>query len=147
MGVMAYYIDKDWVLQEELIGFENLRSVHSGQALATVVNDLLTNLKLTGRVISITTDNASNNHTMIDEINSYLEDALENDRFLDGKIQHIPCLSHMLQLAVKALLGTIRLRPTNETFIRDWRSDQELNELERTRQACGRGIPYILAKV
>jgi hypothetical protein len=84
---------------------------------------------------------------MIGDINAYLIDALENDRFLDGRIKHMPCLAHVIQLALKAFLGKIRLRPTNETFIRNWEEEQELNDLQRIREVEKRGIPYVLAKV
>jgi hypothetical protein len=108
---------------------------------------LLTKYNIAHQVILITTDNASNNGTMMTEINGYLEEAFTNTRFLDRQIQHIPCLSHMIQLALKELLGTIRLQPVNDTFIRNWRADQDLNELEQLRQVERRGLPYTLAKV
>ncbi len=84
---------------------------------------------------------------MITEINKYLEDILKNHCFLNSIIQSVPCLAYVIQLALKALLGKIRLRPTNETFIRDWSEDQELNDLEKIKVIAKRGIPYILAKV
>jgi hypothetical protein len=87
MGIIAHYISKDWVLVEELIGFESLKEVHTGIALAKVVNDIISQFNLTCRVISITSDNASVNGTMVTEINKCLEDALKNHRFLDGTIQ------------------------------------------------------------
>lgn len=147
MGIIAYYISSDWEYVEELIEFENLKEIHSGASLAQIVNDVVIKYSLVGRVISITTDNASNNGTMISEINMYLEDALTNRRFLDGTIQHIPCLSHICQLGLKALLGKIRSTPTNDTFIRNWQQDQELDDLARIRNEEERGVPYTLAKV
>lgn len=145
MGVIAHYITKDWELVEELIGFESLKHIHSGAALATVVNDLISKFHLTGRVISITTDNASSNGTMIEEINQYLDDAFRSNCFLDSRIQHIPCLAHIIQLVLKALLGSIRVKPTNETFIRNWEEDQQMHELHELKRA--HGIPFVLAKV
>jgi hypothetical protein len=147
MGIMAYYIDKDWVLREELIGFESLKDVHSGEVLARVVNKVFARYKLEGRIISITTDNAGSNYTMMSSINRCLADAFEKDYFLGGRIQHIPCLSHVIQLGLQALLGKIRLRPKNETFIRNWKADEELEDLEKITVAEARGIPYVLAKV
>lgn len=147
LGIIAHYISKDWVLIEELIGFESLEDVHSGAVLAKVVNTVLAEYKLTGRVITITSDNASSNGVMVSEINKHLEDAFQNRRFLDGTIQQIPCLAHIIQLAVKALLGKIRLRPSNETFIRAWKEDQELDDLTQIKVAAKRGLPFILAKV
>jgi hypothetical protein len=147
MGVIANYVDSKWNLIEELIGFEHLTDIHSGEALAIVVNNLLLRYQLTDRIISITTDNASNNGTMMGALNRSLVDALDKGLFLDGKIQHIPCLAHILQLAVQALLGKIRLRPTNETLIKDWKEAEQLSELEKIKVAEDRGIPYVLAKV
>jgi hypothetical protein len=65
LGIIVHYITKDWELIEELIGFESLTDVHSGVALAEVVNKVCAQFKLTGRVISVTTDNATNNSTMV----------------------------------------------------------------------------------
>jgi hypothetical protein len=84
LGIIAHYITKDWELVEELIGFESLKDVHSGIALAEVVNNTCSQFKLTGQVISITTDNASNNGIIVSQINQYLADALQSQRFLDG---------------------------------------------------------------
>jgi len=147
MGVLAHYITVDWQLVEELIGFEQLKNVHSGSKLASILNKLLQKFNIHNQVISITTNNASNNSPMIKEVNEHLQEAFENHRFLDGKIQHIPCLAHIAQLALRDLLGKIRLRPTNKTFITEWEAEQELSELERIRATEDRGIPYILAKV
>src|ERR1700684_1913945 len=148
LGIIAHYIDKDWVLHERLIGFESLKEIHSGEVLAQVMNSVIKKYNLQGRIISITTDNASNNSTMLNHINRCLAEALDKDRFLGGKIQHIPCLSHIIQLALQALLGKIRLRPSNEEFIRNWKEDQELQDLDRIRsESEDRGIPFVLAKV
>ena len=130
-----------------MIRFKNLKGVYSRVKLARVVNDVLTKFSLEKRVVSITTDNASSNSTLLTEINSYLQDAVTENRFLDSNIQHIPCLAHVFQLALKALLGKIRLRPTNETFLKTWEADQELDELQQIQASSNRGIPYILAKV
>lgn len=147
MAIKAHYITDDWKLAEELIGFEPLTGVHSGQELASVVNNILEKRKLSERVISITTDNASSNGTMVSELNSYLKEAIENQRFLDGKVIQMPCLAHVIQLAVKALLGKIRLRPTNDNFIAVWQEQQDLDDLNRIQKESKHGIPWIFAKV
>ena len=147
LGIMAHYIDDDWILHEELIGFESLFECHSGAELAKILNNLLKTLGMEKRVISITTDNGSNNGTLIHEVNVWLEDAFDKHLFLDGNIQHIPCLSHVLQLGLKALLGQIRLSPKNEVFVRTYKEDLELNDLEKIAKDEERGLPWMLAKV
>jgi hypothetical protein len=42
IDIIAYYINKDWMIQEELIGFESLKDIYSGVALTEVINRLLT---------------------------------------------------------------------------------------------------------
>jgi hypothetical protein len=92
MAIIAHFIDKDWKLCEELIGFESLKNIHSGFELAKVVNGIITKFSLQDRVISVTTDNASNNSTLLLELNSFLESAVEQKLIAFGnKVEHIPC--------------------------------------------------------
>ena len=84
-----------------------------------MVNSVIRKFGLTDRVVSITTDNAASNGIMISEINTCFDKVFSNGRFLSGLIQHIPCLAHIIQLALKALLGKIRLWLTNDTFINE----------------------------
>ena len=148
MAVMAHFINKDWQLCEKLIGFENLTDVHSGAELARVVNGIVMKYRLQSRVISITTDNASNNSSLVLELNSMINTALKKKLVVfDNEIQHIPCLSHVIQLALQALLGKIRIRPKNEVFLRDWEEVQQLSDLDQIATTENRGVPYTLAKV
>jgi hypothetical protein len=99
-----------------LIGFEYLKDVYTSIELAKVINNVFSKYKLQGRVTSITTDNTSNNETMITEINEILVEALDAGRILGGQVQHILCLAHVLQLSLKDMLGSIRIKPKNEVF-------------------------------
>jgi hypothetical protein len=147
IGIVAHYIDKDWNVREELIGFEHMPIAHTGKDLAVLVNKVFAKYDLEGQIVAITTDNARPNYIMMDSINRALEEALSNSRLLGGKIYHMPCLAHVIQLGLQALLGKIRLRPTNEVFIRNFMDDKEKDDLTKIAVASKRGIPYILAKV
>ena len=74
------------MIQEELIRFESLKDIYSRVTLTKVVNRLLTKYNIAYQVILITTDNTSNNRTIMTEINRYLEEAFTNIRFLDRQI-------------------------------------------------------------
>ena len=74
------------MIQEELIGFESLKDIHSRVTLTKVINRLLTKYNIAYQVILITTDNISNNRMIIIEINRYLEEAFTNICFLDRQI-------------------------------------------------------------
>lgn len=145
MGIMATFITEKWEYREALIGFEFLDGAHTGKELATIVQRVISQYRLDGRVHCITTDNASNNTTMMGTINEMVaEISLEPTKYHDGVIHHIPCFAHILQLAQKALLGSIRLSPTNSELQIDWdeRSVEELRHLSRDK-----GLPWTLAKV
>ncbi|OAF60170.1 hypothetical protein VC83_02903 [Pseudogymnoascus destructans] len=68
----------------------------------------------------------------------------EPTRYHDGVIHHIPCFAHIVQLAQKALLGSIRLNPTKSELQTDWdeNSANEIRDLSKER-----GLPWILAKL
>jgi hypothetical protein len=83
---VVYFIDKDWKYREVLIGFEYLKDIYTSVELAKVINNVFSKHKLQGRVTSITTDNTSNNGTMIAEINEILAEALDAGRILGGQV-------------------------------------------------------------
>ena len=67
------------------------------------------------RIMIITSDNASNNKTII----KYIGDAL---RILDGislKISRVPCLAHVIQLIVRAIISHIKITPRNNMIINE----------------------------
>jgi len=53
------------------------------------------------------------------EVTEMLEHLTFNSDFLGGSISYIPCLSHIIQLALKTLLGKIRVTPTNKELLQD----------------------------
>ncbi|KAJ5310940.1 uncharacterized protein N7443_003401 [Penicillium atrosanguineum] len=81
MAITGYFIDKDWQYREVLLGFEPLHGTHSGTNLSSVVLDILLQHKIEGRVFAITTDNASNNQTLLslNELLGYIKACLLNE--------------------------------------------------------------------
>jgi hypothetical protein len=69
-----------------LIRFEYLKDIYTSIELAKIINNIFSKYKLQGRVISITTNNTSNNRIMITEINEILTEALDASRILDSQI-------------------------------------------------------------
>ena len=51
-----------------LLGFEPLEGTHTGTNLGLVLTDTLQKYQILDRIMAITTDNASNNQTMITSI-------------------------------------------------------------------------------
>jgi hypothetical protein len=65
MAVTGYFLDQDWNYCEVLLGFEPLDGPHSGARLSETVIKILQQHNIMKRVLSVTTDNASNNNTMV----------------------------------------------------------------------------------
>lgn len=131
LGVLAYFIDKDWCLREALIGFEPLHGSHTGAELAKVIWKVLSRHKIEKSVHAATTDNASNNKTLIAGINEFVKSAPGDTNFITDKIEKVPCLAHVIQLVLKELLGSIRLTPTNSELKTFWNEQQDLEELRQ----------------
>jgi hypothetical protein len=117
MAITGYYIDVDWNYREVLLGFEPVHGSHTGADLSTILFDLLQTHHLEGRVLTMTTDNASNNNTLHDSIKG----ALETLDLPNGPlIERIPCMAHVIQLSLNELLGKREAVPKNDREEMDW---------------------------
>jgi hypothetical protein len=68
MAITGYFLDQNWDYREVLLGFNPLEGTHTGLNLGSVLTDTLQKYQILDRVLAITTDNASNNQTMITSI-------------------------------------------------------------------------------
>lgn len=117
LAITGYFLDKDWEYREILLGFEPLHGTHSGANLSTVLFDLFQQHKITERVLAITTDNASNNQTLMSSIHESVQSlgVAEN-----ATIVRTPCIAHVIQLSLNQLLGKMKAIPKNETTDTVW---------------------------
>lgn len=130
MAVTGYFIDVDWNYREILLGFEPLSGTHTGGNLGALLFQLLQKHKIEDRVLAVTTDNASNNGTLIDNIQESLE-SLELPNHTP--VIRIPCMAHVIQLCLKALLGDMEANPENDAEEMEWTRDDEVaREIVRT---------------
>jgi hypothetical protein len=93
MAITGYFLDQDWQYQEVLLGFEPLSGSHTGVNLSDIVLKILQQHKITDRVLTVTTDNASNNNTMVASIQESLQ-VLELSS--SSTIVRIPCIAHII---------------------------------------------------
>ena len=99
-----HFIDNGYILHQPLLAFELLEDRHTGVNLATVVLKVLHEYDIAEKLYCITTDNASNNFTMVKILSERLRE--ENIEW-DWKTQHIPCLAHIINLVVKNFLDNL----------------------------------------
>ena len=116
MAITGYFLDQDWNYCEVLLGFEPLESSHHGVHLGETVIQILQQHDIMDRVLSVTTDNASNNNTMmtaIQEVGQSL--ALDEDQLF-----RIPCITQVIQLSLRELLGKLKANPVNNEIETIW---------------------------
>jgi hypothetical protein len=97
MAITAYFIDNEWNYRELLFGFEPLHGPHSGKNLSDVLLQLLRERQLLDRIFTVTTDNATNNDTLI----RGLQEALLSTGAISsrGSIIRVPCMAHVIHLS------------------------------------------------
>lgn len=117
LAITGYFIDNEWNYREVLLGFEPIHGPHTGANLSEVLLKLLQHHQITERILSITTDNASNNNTLM----THLLDSIRLSELGDqATIVHVLCIAHVIQLSLKQLLGELKAEPRNEKVQREW---------------------------
>lgn len=142
MAITGYFIDLEWNYREVLLGFEHIHGSHTGSNLSETVVQILQNHGITNRVLSITTDNASNNNTMIMSV----QDLIQLQGLANTSIFRIPCLAHVIQLSLKQLLGKMKVDPVNQEVESEW-SDERTQSLQSNSSLPTRQIMDTLKKV
>lgn len=127
MAITGYFIDIDWHYREILLGFEPLHGSHKGADLGVVLLDLLKKHQIEDRVLTMTTDNASNNTTLHDSIKKALDSLALPDGTL---IIRIPCMAHVIQLSLNELLGRMEAVPKNDREEMEWTETETRNEAQ-----------------
>lgn len=142
MAITGYFLDQEWNYCEVLLGFEHLLGSHTGTHLSETVIRILREHGIADRVLSITTDNASNNNTMIQGI----QDIVKSQALCDSSIFRIPCIAHVIQLSLKELLRKIKANPRNKEAESEW-SDARTESLQTNLRQPTRHIVDTLKKV
>jgi len=89
---------------------------------------------ISDRIMAITTDNASNNETLVLSL---------QQAYPESSITRVPCMAHVIQLSLKQLLGSIRVNPSNDQIELVWSE-----ELQKHREITHlTGIARTLQKV
>ena len=101
-----------------MIGFEPLKGSHTGEHMAGILYKVLEQFSITKRLLCITTDNAGNNGMMRKELEELLNSLDINNNWSSDSTK-IPCLAHVIQLVVKAILGAFNIKPAEGEGVDD----------------------------
>ena len=106
-----------------------------------------------GRVLGITTDNASSNYAMVKELQRSLK-AMEVD--WSAAQNHIPCMAHVIQLALAAFMKSLGIQGRNRSWedgVRDALTEEQGGKKKMGRCRIGKieilkaGFNKIIEKV
>lgn len=71
LAVTAHWIDQDWNLREIIMAFEPLDGPHTGENLLKSLITVINRFSLGRKILTITTDNASNMIKMLRLLDNY----------------------------------------------------------------------------
>ena len=100
--------------------------------MVDILYKILEHFSITKHLLCITTNNAGNNGTIRKELEELFNN-LDINNDWSSKSTKIPCLAHVIQLVVKAILGAFDIKLTETEY-----SDDDINS---------RSISSMIAKV
>lgn len=105
MAVTIHYIDSNWLMKEHLLDFVPFHGVHTGIEISSVFRHVIDDFSLKDKILALTTDNASNNDTFIDDL-------LQRGYLADPEA-HMRCFAHVMNLAAQDALKEIKTSVDN----------------------------------
>lgn len=95
--VTAHYLDHDGCSVNLVLNFKRMKHPHDGDTISRFLYKTISRHQLEGRIVAITTDNASNNINAIKK----LENMAQLSPLPQGFV-HYRCVAHIIDLAVRA---------------------------------------------
>lgn len=102
----AHYINSFGQIVNLIINFERMKSPHEAEVLFKWISRTIRTFNLNKRIISITTDNASNNIKALETLRNSMELSPLQEHGLD--CVHYRCVAHVIDLGVKAAMVELR---------------------------------------
>lgn len=103
-GVVAKWISDDWQMCSAVVDLTVLQGSHKGKYIAKAFWDVLKEYGVCHKLLSLTTDNASNMDTMFEELEIL---ALGDDIIFDSKNYRVRCFAHIMNLACQDMINSI----------------------------------------
>ncbi|KAK9284185.1 hypothetical protein L1049_023353 [Liquidambar formosana] len=98
MVVTGHFINSDWKLQKRILNFVDVPPPHSGVAIADALYKCFLEWGIENKVATVTVDNASYNDAAVRNLKDNF--ALKNKLMFGGKIFHVRCTAHIINLIV-----------------------------------------------
>lgn len=125
-GVIGRWINDDWELCSTVLDLTILQGKHDGKNIAAAFWGVIKEYNLQSKILSVTTDNASNMDTMFEELEKlFLDDGI----IFDSKNFRMKCFAHIMNLCCQAIIRSVG-DGTAEEYPSDEESDVEEEHTE-----------------
>ena len=114
-GFTIHFIDDEWKMQEHLLAFKYLESEHDGVSLSKAMIEVLEDYGIADRLLGVTLDNASNNSTMLAEVEKYYAANYPGSGF-SVVWNQVECMAHVLNLAAQQILKGFKQPIDSDTY-------------------------------
>lgn len=104
----GHYIDLVWGIKSLIVDFGDINYPHDSQAISKFITDAIIFMGIRDKIVSITSDNASNNIAGFDLMRWYDSRANIGDNF-PFEFTHYRCIAHVINLGVKEALDELEL--------------------------------------
>ncbi|WCJ20036.1 Zinc finger BED domain-containing protein RICESLEEPER 2 [Euphorbia peplus] len=104
MVITAHFVDDSWKMQSRIIRFVHVPCPHTAEVLCDVLVHSLVEWNIERKVSTFTLDNCSTNDKLV---NLILKKVPSKNFLLGGKLMHMRCCAHILNLIVKEGLTII----------------------------------------
>ncbi|CAE6365245.1 unnamed protein product [Rhizoctonia solani] len=104
MAVTLHYINSLGDLAEHLYAFRRVRGSHTGVNVGRILFGILEDADLVGKIGHVTLDNASNNDTLMAELEVAFND--KHSPF-EKKLNRVRCFPHVINLVVQAIINAL----------------------------------------
>jgi hypothetical protein len=118
IAVIGHWLTSKFEYKERVLEFSEIQGDHTGENLAESVENMLIELSLEFKLLTITADNASNNETLCYSLYKNLSkrfdlefNNIENQHLtlrFQGLNSFVRCLAHILNLVVKQFLSALK---------------------------------------
>ena len=111
LGVLGYWINDNWELEEVLLGFEEIHGSHTGENMASIIVEVLKRYGIEAQLLGFTSDGASNNGTLAKALRSELGQLSIN---WECEQNHIQCMAHVVQLILSTFMKDLKIKVKDE---------------------------------
>lgn len=102
-------------MKEELLAFKYLEGEHHGKSLSVAFIDVLEDFGIADRLLAVTADNASNNSTMLSNMEAYYDEHYPEAGFSVAWNQ-VECMAHVLNLGAQQILKDFKQPVDKDTY-------------------------------